>query len=428
MRVTVQDVEKNVKQLEIEVDENTFKEGMSKAFLKNVKKFNIPGFRRGKAPRAIVERYYGEEIFYEDAVNIIFPEVYDKAIEENNIHPVDKPEVDIKQIGSGKSLIFTAKIVVKPEVELGEYKGIEIEKIDVIITDEDVEKELDRIAEKNARIIPIEDRSITHGDIVVIDFEGFVDGVAFEGGKGSDYSLTIGSGQFIPGFEDQLVGANIGDEIDVNVSFPEDYNSKELAGKAALFKVNVKDIKVKELPVIDDEFAKDVSEFETIAEYKEDLRKNLVESATHRAEYETKDKIINKVVDNASVDIPKVMVDNRIDNLVYDFSLRLKYQGIELDKYLEIMGIDEKTFRDEFFESAEKEVKTQLVLKKISMVEDVDASEEEVNKELTRLSDTYKQSIEDFKKHLSPDDIEYIRNDIIIKKTVDLLVSYATLV
>jgi trigger factor len=421
MNVKVKDVEKNVKQLEIEVDEKTFEDGMQKSFLKNAKKFNIPGFRKGKAPRAIVERYYGEEVLYEDAINIVFPDAYDQAIKENDIHPVDRPEIDIKQIGKGKTLIFTAKVVVKPEVELGEYKGIETEKIEVVVTEEDVEKELNNIAEKN-------DRPVTNGDIAVIDFEGFIDGEAFEGGQGTDFSLTIGSGQFIPGFEEQLIGANTGDEVDVNVTFPEDYGHKDLAGKAALFKVNVKEIKIKELPVLDDEFAKDVSEFDTLDEYKEDLRKKLVEAAEHKAKHELEDKVINKAVENAVVDIPQVMIDKHVDNLIYDFALRLRYQGLELGKYLEIMGLDEESFREQFAQRAEKEVKTQLVMEKISKVEEINASEEDVEEEIKRLSENYKQSIEDFKKHLSPDDIEYIKNELIVKKTIELLVSNAKLI
>ncbi|HHW31285.1 MAG TPA: trigger factor [Clostridiaceae bacterium] len=428
MNVKVEDLEKNVKQLEIEVDEETFNDGMQKSYIKNAKKFNVPGFRRGKAPRAIVERYYGEEVLYEDAINIVCPKAYEQAIKDYDIHPVDRPEIDIKQIGKGKSLIFTAKVVVKPEVELGIYKGVEVEKPEVVVTDEDVEKELNMVAEKNARIITVDDRGIEKGDIAVIYFEGFIDGKAFEGGKGTDFNLTIGSGQFIPGFEDQLIGAKTGDEVDVNVSFPEDYGHKELAGKPALFKVKIKEVKVKELPEIDDEFAKDISEFDTLAEYKEDLRKKLIEAANHRAEHEIRDKVVSKVVDNATVDIPQVMLDKHIDYLIYDFSLRLRYQGLDLGKYLEIMGLDEKSFRDQFLKRAEKEVKTQLVLEKIEKTEEINVSEEEVEEEIKQLSENYKQSVEDFKKHLSPDDIEYIKSELITRKTIDLLVSSAKLI
>ncbi|HHW48717.1 MAG TPA: trigger factor [Clostridiaceae bacterium] len=427
MNVKVENIEKNVVQLEIEVDAAKFEEGMQKSFLKNAKKFNVPGFRKGKAPRNIVERYYGEQVLYEDAINFICPEAYDEAIEKNDIHPVDRPEIDIKQIGSGQSFIFTAKVTVKPDVILGDYKGVEAEKVEANVTDEDVEKELKRVAERNSRLITVEDRGIQKDDIAIIDFNGFVDGKEFEGGKGTDYHLTIGSGQFIPGFEDQLIGAKTGDEVDVNVVFPEDYHATELAGKPALFKVKVKEIKVKELPVLDDEFAKDISEFDTLEEYKEDLKKKLRESAEHKAKHETEDNVINKVVDNASVDIPKVMIDKHIDRLVYYFGMRLRYQGLDLDRYLNIMGMDMDTFRGQFEKKAEKEVKTQLVLEKISKVENITASDDEVNEEIKKLAESYKQNEEDFKKHLSKDDIEYIKGNIVVRKTVDMLVENAKL-
>jgi len=427
MNVKVENIEKNVVQLEIEVDAAKFEEGMKKSFLKNAKKFSVPGFRKGKAPRNIVERYYGEQVLYEDAINFICPEAYNEAIEKNDIHPVDRPEIDIKQIGSGQNFIFTAKVTVKPEVILGEYKGVEAEKVVANITDEDVEKELKRIAERNSRLITVEDRGIQKDDIAVIDFNGYVDGKEFEGGKGTDYHLTIGSGQFIPGFEDQLVGAKTGDEVDVNVVFPEDYHVAELAGKPALFKVKVKEIKVKELPVLDDEFAKDVSEFDTLEAYKEDLKNKLRENAEHRAKHETEDNVINKVVENASVDIPKVMIDKQIDRMVYDFDMRLRYQGLDLNRYLDLMGMDMDTFRGQFAKRAEKEVKTQLVLEEISKVENISASEDEVNEEIRKMAETYKQNEEDFKKHLSDDDIEYIKGNIIAKKTIDMLLENAKL-
>lgn len=425
MSVKIENIEKNVVQLEIEVDAAKFEEGMNKSYLKNVKRFNIPGFRKGKAPRKIVERYYGEQVLYEDAINIVCSEAYDQAIEENDIHPVDKPEIDIKQIGNGQNLIFTAKVTVRPEVELGEYKGVEVAKIDVVITDEDVEKEIQKVAEKNARMVAVEDRPLQNGDISNIDFEGFIDGVPFEGGKAEGYSLVIGSGQFIPGFEDQLIGAAKGAEVEINVTFPEDYGKEELAGKPALFKVKVNDIKVKELPVIDDEFAKDVSEFDTLEEYKQSIRKKLFDDAEHKAKHETEDKIIEKVVDNATVDIPQVMIDKHVDRLIYDFDMRLRYQGFDLNRYLEMMGMDMTAFREQFAARAQKEVKTQLVLEKVCKTENIQAGEDEVDAEISRLAESYKQNVEDFKKHLRPDDIEYIKGNLEIKKTVDQLVASA---
>lgn len=428
MPVKVENLEKNVIQLEIEVDSAQFEQGLQKAFVKNAGKFNIPGFRKGKAPRYIVEKFYGEQVLYEDAINVVCPDAYDKAVEENDIHPVDKPEIDIKQIGKGQNLIFTAKVTIKPEVELGQYKDVEVKKADSMVTEDDVDKELEKVAEKNARLISIEDRPVQSGDTAIIDFEGFIDGTPFEGGKGEDYSLVIGSGSFIPGFEDQLIGREAGADVEVNVTFPEDYGKPELAGKPALFKVKVKEIKLKELPGLDDEFAKDVSEFDTLGEYKNDLKKKLVEQAEHKAEHENEDNVVEKVVENAMVDIPGVMVEKRTDDLVYDFSMRLRYQGLELNKYLEIMGMDIAAFRTQFSKRAEGEVKTQLVLEKVGKVENIDASAGEVDEELKKLAENYKQSEEDFKKQLKFDDIEYIKGNLIARKTVDFLVKSARLV
>jgi trigger factor len=428
MKAKVENVEKNVVQLEIEVDAAKFEEGMQKSYFKNVKKFNVPGFRKGKAPRNIIERYYGEQALYEDAINFVCPDEFDRAVEENDIHPVEKPEIDIKDIGKGKNLVFTAKVTVKPEVELGEYKGIEVGKIEVSVSDEDIEKELKKIAEENARMLTIDDRAVQMGDTVVIDFEGFVDNVAFEGGKGKDYNLVIGSGEFIPGFEDKLVGVGKGDEVDVNVTFPEDYGKAELAGKPAVFKVKVNEIKLKELPVIDDEFAKDVSEFDTLDTYKEDIQKKLFENAEHKAKHETEDNVVDKAVENATVDIPHVMIERQIDNMVYDFDMRLRYQGMDLQKYMDIMGMDPQAFRGQFESRAEKEVKTQLVLEKISKDEGYDATEEEINGEIKKLAENYKQDEEEFKKHLHEDDIEYIKRNLVMKKTVDFIVQNAKVI
>lgn len=422
MNVKVENIEKNVVQLEIEVDAAKFEQGMQKAFLKSAGRFNIPGFRKGKAPRKIVERYYGEQVLYEDAINEVCPEAYDEAVAQNELHPVERPEIDIKQVGSNQNLIFTARVTVKPEVELGQYKGIEVNKIEVNVSDEDVEKELEKAADKNSRLVTIEDRPVQAGDTAVIDFEGFDDGVPFEGGKGENHNLVIGSGQFIPGFEDQLIGANIGDDIEVNVTFPEDYHQKDLAGKPVVFKVKVKELKVKELPTLDDEFAKDVSEFDTLEEYKESLRKKLLEDAENKAKNETEDSIINKVVENATIDIPKVMIENRVDSLVRDFDYRLRYQGLELAKYLEIMGMTMEAFREQFAGRAESEVKTQLVIEKVGQVEGIEALEDDINEEINKLAENYKQNAEDFKKHLREEDIEYIKGNVVARKTIDFLI------
>ena len=427
MQVKVENVGKNVVQLEIEVDAEKFEQGMQKSFQKNAGKFNIPGFRKGKAPRYMVEKFYGEQVLYEDAINIICPDEYDQAVEENDLHPVDRPEIDIKQIGKGQTFIFTAKVTVKPDVELGEYKGVEVAKADATVTDEDVEKEIEKVLDKNSRLVTIEDRPVASGDTAVIDFEGFMDGVPFEGGKGADHNLVIGSGTFIPGFEEQLIGVAAGEEKEVNVTFPEEYGSAELAGKPALFKVTVKEIKLKELPALDDEFAKDVSEFDTLEQYKADLRQKLVEKAEHKAHHENEDNVVDKVVENATVEIPAVMVEKRIDDLVYDFSMRIRYQGMELEKYLEAMGMDMKTFRDQFSKRAEQEVKSQLVIEKIGALEAIVPSEEDTDAEIKKLAESYKQSEEDFRQHLRPDDIEYIRSNLVARKTVDFLVENAKL-
>ncbi len=421
----IEDVEKNVVQLEIEVDAAKFEEGMQQSYKKNVSKFNVPGFRKGKAPRNIVERYYGEQALYDDAINIVASEAYDQAIEEKNLQPVDRPEIDIIQIGNKQSFIFTAKVTVRPEVELGAYMGVEVKKADTLVTEDDVEAEFNKVVEKNSRLITVTDRPVQSGDTAVIDFEGFIDGVAFEGGKGTDYSLVIGSGSFIPGFEDQLIGKNAGEDVDVNVSFPEDYGKEDLNGKPALFKVTVKEIKVKELPAVDDEFAKDISEFDTLEEYKKDLRNKLEETAKHKAEHEDEDSVIQKVAENATVEIPGVMIEKQIDAMARDFDMRLRYQGLDLQRYLEIMGMDFQAFRGQFAGRAENEVKIQLVVEKISTVENVEVSEEEVEAEITKMAEAYKQSAEDLKKSLRPEDMEYVKKDIAFKKTIKLLVENA---
>ncbi len=425
MKVKVENVEKNVVQLEIEVDAAKFEEGMQQSYLKNVKKFNVPGFRQGKAPRNIIERYYGEQALYDDAINIVCSEAYDNAIEENNINPVDRPEIDIVQIGNKQNLIFTAKVTVKPEVELGAYMGVEVKKTEPKVTDEEFEAEFNKVIEKNARLVSVSDRPIQSGDTAVIDFEGFIDSVPFEGGKGEDYSLVIGSGTFIPGFEDQLIGKNIADDVDVKVTFPEEYGKEELNGKEAIFKVLVKEIKVKELPTIDDEFAKDISEFDTLEEYKNDLRNKLEESAKNKAERDNEESVIQAVVGNATVDVPNVMVEKHIDAMARDFDMRLRYQGLDLQRYLEIMGTDFQGFREQFRERAANEVKIQLVLEKISKVENVAATDADVEEEIVKTAEAYKQPAEELKKTLRPEDLEYVKNDIAFKKTLKLLVDNA---
>ncbi len=422
MSVKIEKVEKNQMKLEIEVEAKLFDECMDKAFNKNKSRFNIPGFRKGKAPRSMVERYYGEQVLYEDAINYACADAYDNAIDENDLHPVAKPEIDIVQIGSGQNFIFTASVTVKPEVELGEYKGLTVKKDEVVVTEDDIEEELKKTVERNSKLMNIEDRSVETGDTLNIDFEGSVDGVPFEGGEAKGYTLVIGSGSFIPGFEDQLIGTNLNDEVNVNVTFPEDYHSEELKGKTAVFKVKVNEIKLKELPEVNDEFASDVSEFETLDEYKADIRVKLTEQAQTRVDRKYEDEIIKKVVDNSVCDIPEVMVESRLDDMMRQMDMQLRYQGMNLEGYLQMMGMDMSKVRADYHDNALEDVKTQLVLEKISEVENIIASPEEYDAELEEMAKRYNQSVEEMKKHLQDDDIEYIKSSIERKKTVAMLV------
>ncbi len=425
MSVKIEKVEKNQVKLEIEVEAKIFDECMDKAFNKNKSRFNIPGFRKGKAPRSMVERYYGEQVLYEDAINFACADAYDKAVDENDLHPVDKPELDIVQLENGKNFIFTATVTVKPEVELGEYKGLSVQKDAVVVTEEDIEGELKKIQERNSKLINIEDRPVENGDTVNIDFEGSVDGVPFKGGEAKGHTLVIGSGSFIPGFEEQLIGANINDEIDVNVTFPEDYHSEELKGQAAVFKVKINEIKFKQLPEINDEFASDVSEFETLDEYKSDIRVKLTEQAQTTADRKYEDDIIKKVADNATIEIPEVMVNHRLDDMMRQLDMQLRYQGMNLEGYLQMMGMDISKVRADYHDNALEDVKTQLVLEKISEVENIITSPEEYDAELEEMAKRYNQPIEEMKKHLHDDDIEYIKSSIERKKTIKMLVENA---
>lgn len=425
MSVKIEKVEKNQVKLEIEVEAKVFDECMDKAFNKNKSRFNIPGFRKGKAPRSMVERYYGEQVLYEDAINFACADAYDKAVDENDLHPVDKPELDIVQLENGKNFIFTATVTVKPEVELGEYKGLSVQKDAVVITDEDIEGELKKIQERNSKLINIEDRPVENGDTVNIDFEGSVDGVPFKGGDAKEYTLVIGSGSFIPGFEEQIIGANINDEIDVNVTFPEDYHSEELKGQAAVFKVKINEIKFKQLPEINDEFASDVSEFETLDEYKADIRVKLTEQAQSNADRKYEDDIIKMAVGNAACDIPEVMVNHRLDDMMRQLDMQLRYQGMNLEGYLQMMGMDISKVRADYHDNALEDVKTQLVLEKISEVENIITSPEEYDAELEEMAKRYNQPVEEMKKHLHDDDIEYIKSSIERKKTIKMLVENA---
>lgn len=423
MSSKLEKLEKNVATLEITVSAEKLEEGIAKAYIKNVKKFNLPGFRKGKAPRKLIEKYYGEGVFYEDAINEVCPEAYNEAVKEHNLEPVDRPSIEIIDIESGKGIVFKAEVTVKPEVQLGDYKGIEVEKKEYNVTDEDVARELEILRNKNARIIDITDRPVKMGDITTIDFKGFVDGEQFEGGTAENYKLEIGSGQFIPGFEEQLVGATIGNEVDVNVTFPEDYRAEELAGKPALFKVTVKEIKEKELLPLDDEFAKDVSEFDTLDELKEDIKKKKTEEAERMAKNEYENNVIKKVVENAQVDIPEVMIDNQVESMINDFDYQLRYQGLDLQTYMKYMNISYEEIKESYKETAKDRVKTQLVLEAITKAENIEVTEEELQEEIEKTAKQYNQDVEKFKKSLRERDIEYIKEGLEVQKTIDFLVN-----
>ncbi|HBC85283.1 MAG TPA: trigger factor [Clostridiales bacterium] len=390
MSIKVEKTEKNNElKLTFTIEAAKFDEGMKKVYAKTAKYFNVPGFRKGKAPMNIIERQYGSEIFYEDTFNEIVPEVYDEELKANNIEAVSRPDIDVTQIGKGQDLIFTAVVQIKPEVKLGKYKGIQLKKIEYNVTDEDIDHEIGHMAEKNSRLVTIEDRAVEEKDIAVIDFEGFVDNVAFEGGKAENHELEIGSKTFIPGFEEQIIGMKAGEERDINVKFPEEYFSKDLAGKDAVFKVKLHEIKRKELPEIDDEFAKDVSEFDTIKELKASIKEKLEEENKSRAKYETEDEAIKTVCDSVEIEIPSGMIETEIDNMVKDVEARLSYQGLKLDQYLHMMNKTEEDFRKEYEEQAQKSVKSRLVLEAIVKDAEIEVSDEELNEKIKEMATNY---------------------------------------
>ncbi len=424
MSVKVEKTEnKNEVKLSFEVEAAKFDEAMKKVYAKTAKYFTIPGFRKGKAPMQIVERHYGSEIFYEDTFNEIVPDIYDEAIRENKIEAVSRPDIDISQIGKGKDLIFTATVQTKPEVKLGKYKGIELEKIEYTVSDKDVEHELGHMAEHNARLVTIENRPVEKGDIAVIDFEGFLDGKPFEGGKAEKHELEIGSNTFIPGFEDQVIGMKLEEEKDLNVTFPEDYFSKELAGKPVVFKVKVHEIKKKELPKMDDEFAKDVSEFDTLAELKNSIKEKLQKQNEERAKYETQDAAIKAVCDGVELDIPSGMIETEIDNMVKDVEQRLQYQGLTLDQYYALSGKPEAVMRDEMKETAEINIKSRLVMEAVIKAENIKPEEKEVEEKLKGMAKDYKKSEEEMLKNTYLKD--YITNSMKVEKAIQFIIDNA---
>lgn len=428
MSVQVENLEKNMAKLTIEVAAEEFEKAVQAAYMKNKNKITIPGFRKGKAPRVMIEKMYGTGIFFEDAANALIQREYPKAADESGLDIVSYPEIDVVQVEKGKSFIFTAEVAVKPEVTLGEYKGLEVEVAPVEVTEEEVAAELKREQENNSRTIDVDDRAVAEGDMVTLDFEGFVDGEAFEGGKGTDYPLTIGSNSFIPGFEDQLVGAELNTEVEVNVTFPENYHANDLAGKPAVFKCTVKAIKVKELPELDDEFAKDVSEFDTLDEYKADIEKNLRERKEGVAKREREDEAVDAVIANAQMDIPEAMIQNQIQQLMNDFVQRMQAQGLSIDQYYQFTGLDQAKIQEQMRPQALKRIQSRLVLEKVAEVENIQISDEKFEEELKTMADMYKMEVEKLKELMGDAEKEQMKKDIAVQEAVTLVAESAKVV
>ena len=424
MNVKVEKTENNNEvKLEFTVEAEKFDGAIKTVFNKSAKYFNIPGFRKGKAPYQIVEKTYGAQIFYEDAFNEIAGQAFEEGLKENNIEAVSKPEVEIKQIEKGKDLIFTAVVQTKPEVTLGKYKGIQIKKVEYNVSDEDVNHELMHMAEKNARLVSVEDRPVESGDITVIDFEGFVDGVAFDGGKAENHELTIGSNTFIPGFEDQIIGMKPEEEKEIKVKFPEEYFSANLAGKDATFKVKLHEIKKKEMPEINDELAKDISEFDTIEELKNSIKEKQEEQNKTRAKYETEDEVIKAVCKEAKVEIPSGMIETETDHMVQDINTRLSYQGMNIDQYLKMMNKTMDEFRTEYKEQAETAVKSRLVLEAVGKEAGIEVKEEEISAKIKEMAENYGRKEEEVKDN--PELVKYVGDSLKTEKTIDFLVENA---
>ena len=425
MSLQVEKMEKNMAKLTIEVSAEDLDKAMQNAYQKAKGKIAIPGFRKGKAPRKMIEQMYGKGIFLEDAANALIPEHYSKALEECELEIVSQPEIDVVQAEPGKAFIFTAEVAVKPEVTLGDYKGLEVPKSEVEVTDEDVDAEIKKEQEKNSRTVTVEDRGAENGDITTIDFEGFVDGVAFEGGKGTDYPLTLGSGSFIPGFEDQLVGAKAGDHVEVNVTVPEEYQAAELAGKAAVFQCDVKKVEAKELPELDDDFAQDVSEFDTLAEYKEDVKKNLTEKKEKEARAAKENAAVDKAIENAQMEIPDAMVDTQVRQMINDFASRMQSQGLTMEQYFQFTGMTVEKMQEEMKPQALKRIQTRLVLEKIVAVENIQPTEEEVNEEISKMAEMYKMEADKLKELLGDRELEQMKKDMAVQKAVTLVADEA---
>ena len=425
MSVQVETLEKSMAKLTIEVGAEEFEAALDKAYKKNKNKITIPGFRKGKATRAVIERMYGDGFFYEDAANVLIPDAYESAAKESELEIAAQPSIDVTQIEKGKPFIFTATVAVKPEVTLGDYKGIEVEKKTAEVTDEELQAEIDKVRESNSRMITVDDRAVQDGDITTIDFEGFVDGEPFEGGKGEDYPLTIGSHSFIDNFEEQLIGKNIGEETEVNVTFPEQYQAEELQGKPATFKVTIKEIKVKELPELDDDFAQDVSEFDTVDEYKEDLKKKLLENKEAALKREKEEDVVGKIIENATMEIPDPMVDTQVRQMVQEFSQRIQSQGLSLQQYMQFTGMTPESLTNELQPQALKRIQSRLVLEAVVDAEKIETSDEELEKELEKMAGMYQMEADKLKELVGEEEKKQIALDLAVQKAVELVVDAA---
>ena len=424
MSVKVETLEKNMAKLTIEVPAAEIEKAMQAAFIKNKNRFNVPGFRKGKVPRQMIEKMYGKGVFLEEAVNSVLPDAYEQGAKESGLEIVSSPEIDFDQVEPDKDLIFTATVAVKPEVTLGAYKGLEVPKTEIVVTEDDVMAEIKREQEKNAVISSVE-RPVQKDDQTVIDFEGFVDGEAFDGGKGEDYPLTIGSGAFIPGFEDQLIGAEIGKEVEVNVTFPEDYHAKDLAGKPAVFKVTVKEVKEKNLPELDDEFASEVSDFETMAEYKADVEKKIRERREANAKTMKENAAVDAAIANAQMDIPDAMLKTQAANLVNDFARRMQQQGLSMDQYMQYTGMNEDAMLEQMKPQSLKQIQTRLVLEAVADAENIQISDEDMDKELEEMAKNYQMEADKLKSFMGEEEMKAMKKDMAVQKAIDLLTETA---
>ena len=425
MSVQVEKLEKNMAKLTIEVSAAEFEKALEDAFLKNKNKISVPGFRKGKVPRQMVEKMYGPEIFYEDAANALIPDAYSKALDECEEDIVSSPEIDVTQIEKGKSFIFTATVALKPEVKLGKYKGVKVEAAEVTVTDEEVDAKIEKERENNARTIEVTDRPVKDGDMTVLDFEGFVDGVAFDGGKGENYPLTIGSGAFIPGFEEQLVGAEIGKEVEVNVTFPEDYQAEELKGKAAVFKCTIKEIKEKELPALDDEFASEVSEFDTLEEYKKDVKETLTIETEKAARDAKEAAVIDAIIADSDMDIPEAMVTTQQKQMIDEFAQRMQMQGLSMEQYFQFTGATLDKMMEQVKPQAETRIKSRLVLEAVAAKEGIEATEEDYEEEIKTMAEVYQMEPDKIKEMLPEKSVKGIKEDIAVKKAAEFVVNNA---